>query len=102
MCGITGVFHFKNGNKTSQSVLKKMCDVIQHRGPDAEGFYFDESMRVGFGHRRLSIIDLEGGIQPMTNSEESLWIIFNGEIYTEEYTLPYTTLFRSGSCRSHR
>lgn len=79
MCGIAGIINFNTGDKVDQDVLKLMTDTIKHRGPDDEGFYFDNS--VGFGHRRLSIIDIEGGHQPMTNEDETIWIVYNGEIY---------------------
>ena len=74
MCGITGF------NWDDKELVKRMCNSISHRGPDGEGFYNDE--RVSLGHRRLSIIDLsENGKQPMCNEDETVWIIFNGEIY---------------------
>jgi asparagine synthase (glutamine-hydrolysing) len=77
MCGIAGFV----GKAISEKlpVLKKMTDVIAHRGPDDEGFYCDEEAALGF--RRLSIIDVAGGHQPMCNEDETIWIIFNGEIY---------------------
>ena len=56
-----------------------MTDVIAHRGPDDYGYHLRP--RVGLGHRRLSIVDLAGGRQPLTNEDESIWIVFNGEIY---------------------
>ncbi|WP_148206138.1 hypothetical protein [Thermococcus sibiricus] len=56
-----------------------MTDFIKHRGPDDEGFFIDDN--VGLGMRRLSIIDIEGGKQPIHNEDESIWIVFNGEIY---------------------
>ena len=74
MCGITG--YFGEGNR---EILKKMTDSLRHRGPDDEVFYMGE--RIGLGHRRLSIIDLEGGHQPMTNEDKTIWVVFNGEIY---------------------
>ncbi len=73
MCGICG---FNSENKT---LLKKMCFLIEHRGPDDEGYYTDSD--VSLGMRRLSIIDLKTGNQPQHNENESIWIIFNGEIY---------------------
>jgi asparagine synthase (glutamine-hydrolysing) len=79
MCGIAGIINVNTGDKVDQDVLELMTDTIKHRGPDDEGFYFDNS--VGFGHRRLSIIDIEGGHQPMTNEDETIWIVYNGEIY---------------------
>lgn len=76
MCGIAGFINNK-GNK--QEIIKKMTDRIIHRGPDAEGFYVDDD--VALGHRRLSIIDLGGGDQPIYNEDKTKVIIFNGEIY---------------------
>ena len=74
MCGITG--YFGQGN---QGILKKMTDSLKHRGPDDQGFYIKDNL--GLGHRRLSIIDLDTGRQPMANENKSVWLIFNGEIY---------------------
>lgn len=79
MCGITGVIYLDNSRKTESSVLKNMTDAIVHRGPDDEGFYVNNN--VGLGFRRLSIIDLNTGHQPLSNEDDSVWIIFNGEIY---------------------
>jgi asparagine synthase (glutamine-hydrolysing) len=79
MCGIAGIVYLKTERKVSQSVLKQMTDAIQHRGPDDEGFYCNEN--VGLGFRRLSIIDLNTGHQPLLNEDENISIIFNGEIY---------------------
>ncbi|MGN0975219.1 MAG: asparagine synthase (glutamine-hydrolyzing), partial [Gemmiger sp.] len=79
MCGIVG-FAQKNHDRTAASgVIKAMADLIAYRGPDGEGYYVDDS--VALGHRRLSIIDLEGGKQPMFNEDGSLVVVFNGEIY---------------------
>lgn len=75
MCGIAGYIK-ENPNK---DILKKMTDRIAHRGPDSEGFYVDSS--AALGHRRLSIIDLEGGKQPIYNSDKSKVIVYNGEVY---------------------
>lgn len=74
MCGIVGVL-----GPCTPETLRRMCDVIAHRGPDDEGFYQDE--RVSLGMRRLSIIDLAGGHQPIANEDGTVRIIFNGEIY---------------------
>lgn len=79
MCGITGKIFFSRGRNIEEVELKRMADVIQHRGPDDEGFYIRKN--VGLGFRRLSIIDLHTGHQPLCNQNESKWIIFNGEIY---------------------
>ena len=76
MCGITG---FINKEKNKKSIIEKMSKRISHRGPDSEGFYIDND--IALAHRRLSIIDLEGGIQPLYNEDKSKVIIFNGEIY---------------------
>ncbi len=79
MCGITGVFNI-DGKPVSVPVIKKMTDIIKHRGPDGEGFWVDSF--IGFGHRRLSIIDLSPlGHQPMQNDGGSLVITYNGEVY---------------------
>lgn len=77
MCGICGFVG--NTNKNSDETLTRMMDVIIHRGPDSAGKYIDEGVALGF--RRLSIIDLDNGSQPMKNSSEDLVIVFNGEIY---------------------
>jgi asparagine synthase (glutamine-hydrolysing) len=79
VCGICGKLVFDRQAQVSRTVLKGMADSIVHRGPDDEGFYF--SGQVGLGFRRLSIIDLGGGHQPLCNEDESVWIVFNGEIY---------------------
>ncbi|MFA5255282.1 MAG: asparagine synthase (glutamine-hydrolyzing) [Candidatus Omnitrophota bacterium] len=79
MCGIAGVFSFKEDVSIDRGLIKKMCSALIHRGPDDEGIYCDNN--IGLGHRRLSIIDLEGGRQPMSNEDGSVWIVFNGEIY---------------------
>lgn len=78
MCGICGMVT-KNGRPADQMVLERMTDLIVHRGPDDTGVHFDSN--VGLGFRRLSIIDLEGGHQPLSNEDGSVWIVFNGEIY---------------------
>ena len=80
MCGIAGIaFSSKSRRSAHENVLRRMCDVISHRGPDDEGFFIDGS--VGLGHRRLSIVDVAAGHQPMTNEDGSLRITYNGEIY---------------------
>jgi asparagine synthase (glutamine-hydrolysing) len=79
MCGICGKLEFDPEAKIAPNLLKKMADAIVHRGPDDEGYYIKG--QVGLGFRRLSIIDLSGGHQPLSNENDSIWIIFNGEIY---------------------
>jgi len=79
MCGICGHYNFKSGKPVDQAIIRKMTRTMLHRGPDDEGYYFSGSL--GFGFRRLSIIDLEGGHQPMSDREGSVWVVFNGEIY---------------------
>ncbi|MBA3664202.1 MAG: asparagine synthase (glutamine-hydrolyzing) [Bacteroidetes bacterium] len=81
MCGIAGYLSF-NTNPVQEPLLKRMTDVIAHRGPDGEGHWTNKSRKIGFGHRRLSIIDLsENGKQPLHYSEGRYTITFNGEIY---------------------
>ena len=70
---------FDPEDRVSQSLLKDMADAIRHRGPDDEGFYV--AGPIGLGFRRLSIIDLSGGHQPLSNENGTVWIVFNGEIY---------------------
>ena len=78
MCGIVG-FVDKRNKEEKQTLIKRMADRIKHRGPDGEGYYVDDS--IALGHRRLSIIDLSLGSQPMYNETEDIIIVFNGEIY---------------------
>ena len=78
MCGIAGMISFR-GSNASPDLLKKMSDALIHRGPDASGLHLDRE--AGLAHRRLSILDLQGGGQPMSNSDGSLWITYNGEIF---------------------
>ena len=78
MCGIAGIFNYEGGS-IPVKVLENMTDSLAHRGPDDRGIYSDEC--IGFGHRRLSIIDLEGGRQPMADDTGRFHITFNGEIY---------------------
>lgn len=78
MCGICGIFD-RNGDPVDPELLAKMNSILRHRGPDGEGRYVDAE--VGLGHRRLSIIDVGGGGQPISNEDDSLQVVFNGEIY---------------------
>ena len=79
MCGIAGQFNFQRREPVERETIVRMARSIAHRGPDDEGFFV--AGPVGLGFRRLSIIDLAGGHQPMSDAEETVWIIFNGEIY---------------------
>ena len=79
MCGITGFVCAKHEFEEAKKTLKAMADLIAHRGPDGAGSYFGDG--VALGHRRLSIIDIEGGRQPMFNEDKNLVTVFNGEIY---------------------
>jgi asparagine synthase (glutamine-hydrolysing) len=79
MCGICGQFNFVDEEPVYPETVIRMARSIVHRGPDDEGYHFDGPL--GFGFRRLSIIDLAGGHQPMSDSEEKIWVVFNGEIY---------------------
>src|ERR1041385_4520219 len=80
MCGINGIaFSSRSRRRVDAAALKAMRDVITHRGPDDEGIFIDEN--VGLGHRRLSIVDVASGHQPMTNEDASLYITYNGEVY---------------------
>ncbi|HEX8709487.1 MAG TPA: asparagine synthase (glutamine-hydrolyzing) [Pyrinomonadaceae bacterium] len=78
MCGIAGIIN-GNGRAVDSGVLARMCDAIRHRGPDEEGQYLKGA--VGLTMRRLAIIDLKGGQQPIHNRDRTAWIVFNGEIY---------------------
>ena len=78
MCGICGVLK-KDNKPASEEIISKMCNVMIHRGPDDEGHYMSGS--VGLGMRRLKIIDLETGNQPIHNEDKTIWVILNGEIY---------------------
>src|SRR5580704_2217004 len=79
MCGISGWFDTKESRPPNASLLKRMNDAIAHRGPDGDGFFLAPGL--GLGHRRLAIIDLFTGDQPMANHDASIQIVFNGEIY---------------------
>jgi asparagine synthase (glutamine-hydrolysing) len=79
MCGICGQFNYGDSKPVWRRDIEGMTRSLIHRGPDDEGYYIDGPL--GFGFRRLSIIDLGGGHQPMSDREESVWVIFNGEIY---------------------
>ena len=79
MCGICGIVNFNADDAVDPRLIEKMTDALSHRGPDDEGYFV--AGNAGLGHRRLSIIDIEGGRQPIFNEDESSVIVFNGEIY---------------------
>src|SRR3972149_6040132 len=79
MCGIAGILNHPFGPAPSESELSVMISQLRHRGPDGFGFYSDDS--IGLAHARLSIIDLEGGWQPIHNEDKTVWVVFNGEIF---------------------
>ena len=79
MCGIAGMIEFARGARADREALDAMCRIMTHRGPDDQGVYLDGP--VGIGMRRLSIVDLSTGHQPISNEDKNLWIVFNGEIY---------------------
>jgi asparagine synthase (glutamine-hydrolysing) len=99
MCGICGQFNFKDSTPVFPRSVKRMTESISHRGPDDEGYYV--SGPVGLGFRRLSIIDLGGGHQPMSDSDLNVWVIFNGEIYNfkelRQQLESYGHVFRTSS-----
>ena len=79
MCGIAGQFNYSRGERVHSEAIRRMANAIAHRGPDDEGYLI--SGPLGLGFRRLSIIDLAGGHQPMADAEQTVWVVFNGEIY---------------------
>ena len=85
MCGICGVFNYA-GTKSliSEELIDSMSSEMRHRGPDDDGLFLSPDKKIGLGFRRLSIIDIAGGHQPMANEDGSVWIVFNGEIYNHQ------------------
>src|SRR5580765_1196476 len=79
MCGIAGYLNVDPLQPADGSVLRSMTDALVHRGPDDEGFHVGDG--VALGMRRLSIIDLETGRQPISNEDGTVWVVFNGEVY---------------------
>src|SRR5690348_2845176 len=79
MCGIAGVFA-SDLARDIRPALERLTTALAHRGPDGSGYRYFGPGR-GFGHRRLSIVDIEGGAQPMANEDHRVWVVFNGEIY---------------------
>ncbi|UUM32264.1 XrtA/PEP-CTERM system amidotransferase [Vibrio japonicus] len=94
MCGISGIFNLKANSSIDSDLLRQINRAQSHRGPDDEGYFIDS--HVGLGHRRLSIIDLSGGQQPIFNEDQSVCVVFNGEIYNFE------SLVAELSCLGHR
>src|SRR5262245_34224547 len=94
MCGIFGFFGSEREQTTSAAVLEEMAQSILHRGPDGGGIHRDGSL--GIGMRRLSIIDLDTGSQPLANEDGTVWVVFNGEIYN------YRELRSELQARGHR
>lgn len=98
MCGIAGIFEFARDARASTDELRNMCHLMTHRGPDDEGTYNDGAVAIGM--RRLSIVDVAGGHQPISNEDGSLWIVFNGEIYNHQ-SLREQLIARGHAYRTH-
>ena len=82
MCGISGIFEFDPARTVERDAVHRMNESLRHRGPDDEGIFVEPG--IGLGHRRLSIIDVAGGHQPLSNEDGTVWVMFNGEIYNYE------------------
>jgi asparagine synthase (glutamine-hydrolysing) len=98
MCGIAGILEFGRDARADSGALRTMCQIMAHRGPDDDGFYTDGP--AGIGMRRLSIVDLATGHQPISNEDGSLWIVFNGEIYNH-LSLREQLVARGHAYRTH-
>src|SRR5450755_3779230 len=94
MCGIAGIVSTAAGQRIEAATVRRMCQAIVHRGPDEEGIFVKDG--IGLGMRRLSIIDLAGGRQPVFNEDRTVWIVFNGEIYN------FPELRKDLEARGHR
>ena len=94
MCGICGIFFPERFRRVDATALKRMNARIAHRGPDDEGFFLEENM--GLAMRRLSIVDIKNGHQPLSNEDGDLWIVFNGEVYN------HAELRRELEAKGHR
>src|SRR5947208_11351260 len=86
MCGIVGIVKLNPRAAVDEVGLKRMRDVLRHRGPDGEGLWIEGP--VGLGMRRLAIVDVAGGRQPMANEDGTVWIVYNGEIYNHAELRP--------------
>ena len=80
MCGIAGIVAPYPGTDVSP-LIERLTAALAHRGPDGSGVYYARGRSIALGHRRLSIVDVEGGAQPMANEDETVWVVFNGELY---------------------
>src|SRR5947209_4532263 len=80
MCGIAGAIH-SDPRRDVRPIVERLTSALSHRGPDGVGFHYSRGFSVGLGHRRLSIVDVEGGAQPMPNEDRCVWVILNGELY---------------------
>jgi asparagine synthase (glutamine-hydrolysing) len=79
MCGIAGIFDFRGRTEIDRALLRRMTDILHHRGPDGDGFHYAPG--IGLGHRRLAIVDLATGDQPLYNEDGMVCVVYNGEIY---------------------
>jgi len=94
MCGISGIFEFDQARTIEREAVHRMNESLRHRGPDDEGIFVDRG--IGLGHRRLSIIDVAGGHQPISNEDGTIWVLLNGEIYN------FTDLYQDLLSRGHK
>src|SRR5262245_50888653 len=94
MCGISGIYHYGSEEPIDQSVLRRMTELLVHRGPDDEGFFLNH--HVGLGHRRLSVVETAGGHQPIVNEDGAVAVVSDGEIYN------YLDLAHHVEDRGHR
>src|SRR6056297_3666276 len=94
MCGIAGILNLSSSDIISEDLILRMISILKHRGPDESGVYFDDHIHMG--QARLSILDLEGGAQPIPNEDKTLWIVYNGEVFN------YTELRSDLEKKGHR
>src|SRR5204863_9347877 len=86
MCGIAGIFDYRGPGKIDRALLRRMTDILGHRGPDGDGFHFAPGL--GLGHRRLAIVDLVTGDQPLFNEDGTVCVVYNGDIYNFQPLMP--------------